>query len=134
VAVGVGAVAPAMIDRIGIVAATRRAMALALQTFPVPADYLLIDHLALPDLACPQEYLPKGDVHVLSIAAASIVAKVCRDRLMVRLEGTFPGYGFAHHKGYGTPEHQAALATMGPCAAHRLSFAPLAQRPLLLID
>jgi ribonuclease HII len=71
--------------------------------------------------------MPRGDALVLSIAAASIVAKVSRDRIMAGLDGVFPGYGFARHKGYGTEEHQAALACLGPSAAHRLSFAPLRQ-------
>ncbi len=125
VALGVGAVSPAEIDALGIVPATRQAMKSALQVILPPADYLLIDHLLLPDLPIPQHSLPKGDVWVLSIAAASIVAKVSRDRLMVELEEQFPGYGFARHKGYGTTRHQMALARLGPCAMHRLSFAPL---------
>jgi ribonuclease HII len=127
-AMGVGAVAPAAIDRVGIVAATRQAMALALQVLLPPAECLLIDFLRLPGVPLPQECMPRGDALVLSIAAASIVAKVSRDRMMAGLERVFPGYGFARHKGYGTEQHQAALATLGPSAAHRLSFAPL-RRP-----
>jgi ribonuclease HII len=130
-ALGVGAVPPATIDAVGIVPATRRAMALALRCLSPPADYLLIDHLSLPGEGLPQEHMPKGDRHVLSIAAASIVAKVSRDRLMARLEAVYGGYGLAQHKGYGTAAHRAALAAQGPCAAHRLSFAPL-QRMLPL--
>jgi ribonuclease HII len=122
---GVGVVSPAEVDDLGIVPATRRAMSLALQALFPPPSYLLIDHLSLPDLPLPQEYLPKGDALILSIAAASIVAKVSRDRMMVDLEDRFPGYGFARHKGYGTAQHRAALATLGPCAIHRRSFAPL---------
>jgi ribonuclease HII len=122
---GVGAVPAAGIDTLGIVPATRRAMVLALQALSPPADYLLIDYLALPDSPLPQYNLPKGDALVLSIAAASIVAKVSRDRMMIDLETQCPGYGFARHKGYGTPQHRAALAALGPSAAHRLSFAPL---------
>ncbi len=125
VAVAVGAVPPAEIDAVGIVPATRRAMALALQALLPPADFLLIDHLTLPDLTLPQHSLPKGDLTVLSIAAASIVAKVSRDRLMVDSDAQYPGYGFARHKGYGTPEHQLALTSHGACAIHRHSFAPL---------
>ncbi|MFN2291653.1 MAG: ribonuclease HII [Anaerolineae bacterium] len=124
-ALGVGAVPPAVIDAIGIVPATRRAMALALEAVTPAADYLLIDHLPLPDLPIPQEYMPHGDLNVLSIAAASIVAKVCRDRMMARLEGILPGYGFEHNKGYGTEQHQSALRAIGPTASHRFSFAPL---------
>jgi ribonuclease HII len=124
-ALATGAVSPAEIDAWGIVPATRKAMILALQALSLPADCLLIDYLSLSDVPLPQHSLPKGDVHVLSIAAASIVAKVSRDQLMVELEDRFPGYGFARHKGYGTAQHQAALAALGPSAVHRLSFAPL---------
>lgn len=124
-ALGVGVVSPAEVDALGVVPATRRAMSLALRALSPPPDYLLIDYLSLPDLSLPQEYLPKGDALVLSIAAASIVAKVSRDRMMVDLEDRFPGYGFARHKGYGTAQHRAALAALGPCAIHRCSFAPL---------
>ena len=127
-ALGVGAVAPAAIDSMGIVAATRQAMAMALRVLWPPPECLLIDYLRLPDVPLHQECMPRGDALVLSIAAASIVAKVSRDRMMAGLEGVFPGYGFARHKGYGTEEHQGALGCLGPCAAHRLSFAPL-RRP-----
>jgi ribonuclease HII len=121
----VGVVPPAEIDRLGIVPATRKAMNLALEDLSTPADYLLIDYLPLPDVALPQHSLTRGDARVLSIAAASIMAKVHRDRMMVDLEAHYPGYGFARHKGYGTAEHRAALTELGPCPAHRLSFAPL---------
>ena len=122
---GVGVVPPREIDTGGIVPATSRAMALALEALSTPADHLLIDYLTLPALSLPQISLPKGDALVLSIAAASIVAKVNRDRMMLDLDAQFPGYSFGRHKGYGTPQHQAALSRLGPCAAHRLSFAPL---------
>ncbi len=122
---GVGAVPPSVIDARGIVPATREAMSLALGVLSPPADYLLIDHITLPDQPLPQVSIPKGDARILSIAAASIVAKVSRDRMMVDLETRYPGYGFGQHKGYGTPQHQAALASIGPSAVHRLSFAPL---------
>jgi ribonuclease HII len=122
---GIGTVPPAEIDARGIVPATRKAMALALQALSPPADHLLLDYLSLPDLSLPQHSLPKGDARVLSIAAASIVAKVSRDRMMVDLDTHLPGYGFAQHKGYGTAQHRAALAALGPSPAHRLSFAPL---------
>ena len=78
-----------------------------------------------PGLPCPGEALVKGDARSPSIAAASIVAKVCRDRLMTRLDSVYPGYGFARHKGYGTAAHQEALARLGPCPAHRTSFRPV---------
>ena len=122
---GVGAVPPREIDARGIVPATREAMSLALEALSPPADYLLIDYLSLPDQPLPQVSLPKGDARILSIAAASIVAKVSRDRMMVDLDARYPGYGFGQHKGYGTPQHQAALARFGPSAVHRFSFAPL---------
>ena len=125
VAVGVGVVPPDEIDQLGIVPATRRAMVLALEAIAPPADYLLIDHLPLVEVALPQYSLPKGDVRVLSIAAASIVAKVSRDRMMVELAERLPCYGFDRHKGYGTAQHWAALAALGPSSVHRLSFAPL---------
>jgi ribonuclease HII len=134
VAVGVGVVPADEIDALGIIAATRRAMALALQALSTPADYLLIDHLRLPDQPLPQQHPPKGDAHILSIAAASIVAKVSRDRLMVELDACFPGYGFARHKGYGTAQHRAALYALGPCAIHRRSFAPLSSRPVIPVS
>ncbi|MGD8475184.1 MAG: ribonuclease HII [Anaerolineae bacterium] len=121
----VGVVPPSEIDARGIVPATCKAMSLALAALSLPADHLLIDHLSLPDQPLPQLSLTKGDARVLSIAAASIVAKVSRDRMMVDFDGQFPGYGFAQHKGYGTPMHRAALASLGPCAIHRMSFAPL---------
>ena len=125
VAWAVGAVPPAEIDELGIVPATQKAMHLALQALSPPADFLLIDHLRLPDMALPQTSMPKADARILSVAAASIVAKVSRDRMMVDLGARFPGYGFDRHKGYGTAQHRAALDALGPSATHRLSFAPV---------
>jgi len=122
---GVGSASPIEIDELGIVAATQRAMSLALHALSLAPDYLLIDHLPLPDVSLPQISLPKGDACILSIAAASIVAKVSRDQLMIDLGARFPGYHFGRHKGYGTGLHQAALATLGPCNLHRRSFAPV---------
>jgi ribonuclease HII len=124
-AIGVGAMPPGAIDAMGIVPATRRAMHLALDSLASPPDHLLVDHLTLPDLPLAQISMPHGDLQVLSIAAASIVAKVCRDRLMDRYEALFPGYGLVRNKGYGTPEHRAGLQALGPSAIHRFSFAPL---------
>jgi ribonuclease HII len=123
--VGVGCVPPDLIDLLGIVPSTRQAMALALGSLSPVADFLLIDYLTLPEQPVPQKSLPKGDGRVLSIAAASILAKVHRDRFMINLSEQYPAYGFARHKGYGTPQHQAALRSVGPCPAHRFSFAPL---------
>jgi len=92
----------------------------------VQPDFVLLDYLTLPDLPLLQRGVPHGDALSLSIAAASIIAKVTRDRWMAEQEANYPGYGFARHKGYGTAEHCAALARLGPCALHRLSFAPVA--------
>jgi ribonuclease HII len=125
VAWGVGMIPPAEIDQVGIVVATQRAMAQALQALSPKAEYLLIDHLRLPEVELPQTSLPHGDGRILSIAAASILAKVSRDRIMIDLEARFPGYGFARHKGYGTPQHRDALSRLGPCVSHRVSFQPL---------
>jgi ribonuclease HII len=124
--VGVGETAAADIDRLGIVPATRLAMQRAVaQLRPVP-EALLIDAVDLTSLVkLPQHALFYGDSISLSIAAASIVAKVSRDRLMAALETQYPGYRFADHKGYGTRAHQAALARQGVCAVHRTSYAPI---------
>lgn len=124
-AVGVGRASARFIDAAGIVPATHRAMSMALRNLGVSPDCLLIDALELPRTEQPQRGVIHGDALVLSIAAASIIAKVSRDRLMVALDKRLPGYGFATHKGYGTRAHRAALERFGPCAAHRLSFAPL---------
>jgi ribonuclease HII len=133
VAVGCGSVPANEIDRIGIVAATRLAMVQALAALAVYPDYMLLDYLTLPGLPLPQRGVPHGDRISLSIAAASIIAKVTRDRWMVAQEQHYSGYGFARHKGYGTAEHRLALQKLGVCPIHRLSFQPLAalysQRP-----
>ncbi len=128
VAWGVGLVDAREIDALGIVPCTRRAMAQALGQLSPPAEALLIDHLTMPETGLPQRSLPKGDALVLSIAAASIVAKVYRDALMAAVDAQYPGYGFRQHKGYGTAQHRSALAALGPSPIHRLSFAPLAKR------
>ncbi len=126
VAVGVGSVPQDEIDRIGIAPATRRAMIEALSQLRQRPDFVLLDYFELPDLQTPQRGIPHGDALSLSIAAASIIAKVTRDRWMIDFDRTFAGYGFATHKGYGTAAHRAALDVMGPCALHRMSFAPIA--------
>lgn len=123
--VGIGIASAHFIDCWGIVPAVRQAMCMAVRNLPFAPDYLLIDAVRLPEVGITQESLIKGDARILSIAAASIVAKVFRDRLMVALDGYHPGYGFAAHKGYGTAAHLAALERLGPCPAHRRSFAPL---------
>lgn len=122
---GVGFAAAAEIDELGILPATRLAMSRALAQLNLPPQHLLIDALRLPEVSLPQQALIKGDGRVLSIAAASVLAKTARDALMVELEGEYPGYGFARHKGYGTAYHRAALSQLGPCPQHRRSFAPL---------
>ena len=124
-AVGVGWGAPAEIDVWGIVPATRLAMGRAVAALEDRVDALLVDYLRLPGLDVPQRSLPKADALCLSVAAASIIAKVERDRLMIALEEEYPGYGFAQHKGYGTAQHRAALARLGPSPIHRVSWRPM---------
>lgn len=130
--VGVGVVSAARIDALGIAAAGREAMRRAVLRLPCAPDVLLLDAFLLPDVAIAQQALIRGDATCSAIAAASIVAKVARDRIMDGLDRRFPGYGFARNRGYGTAEHLAALARQGPTALHRFSFAPvrnLAARP-----
>ncbi|MBS0569987.1 MAG: ribonuclease HII [Proteobacteria bacterium] len=118
------------IDRLNILQATLLGMARALAALVPAAELALIDGNRLPrDLACPARAIVDGDVTEPAISAASILAKVARDRILCDLDTRHPGYGFARHKGYPTPEHFAALERLGPCAAHRRSFAPV-QRSL----
>jgi len=123
---GIGAVPAHVVDTHGIVAATRLAMQVALLRLERPADALLIDAVWLEGWPCSQRALIRGDATCLSIAAASIVAKVARDRMMVALGRRLPEYGFAAHKGYGTAAHMRALRAHGPSPQHRRSFRPLA--------
>ena len=123
--VGVGVVGHEVIDAAGITVATCQAMRLALEELSPAPDHILVDGRPLRHLALPHKALVGGDRRCLSIAAASIVAKVERDRLMLEYEGLFPGYGFGRHKGYPTAEHVRALAELGPCAIHRRSWAPV---------
>lgn len=123
---GIGAVPAHVIDTHGILVATRLAMQIALLRLAQPADALLIDAVRFEHWPCAQQALIKGDARCLSIAAASILAKVARDRLMCALDQALPGYGLALHKGYGTALHQHALQTYGPTIHHRRSFRPLA--------
>ena len=120
------------IDRINILQASREAMRQALLGLRVKAHAALIDGLPVPDFPVPQRALVKGDSISYSIAAASVIAKVTRDRLMVDLAAQYPHYGFEQHKGYPTPVHLAALREHGPCPIHRRSFAPVAQLNLAL--
>jgi ribonuclease HII len=123
--VGVGMASPEEIDALNIHRATLLAMRRAFDALPEPALAALVDGNALPDLPCAAEAIVEGDVHVQAISAASIIAKVARDKLMVEACARYPGYGFSRHKGYGVPEHQAALNRLGPCAIHRRSFKPV---------
>lgn len=119
------------IDQYGIIAATRLAMGRAAALLDPSPSYLLIDgRIKLKEPALPQQSLIRGDAISLSIAAASILAKVTRDKLMVDYSGQYPVYGFAQHKGYCTSQHVATLTRVGPCHIHRHSFAPIRQ-PLL---
>ena len=125
VSVGIGWSGQEIIDARGIVAATRLAMKSAIEQLSPPPQYLLIDYMRLPGVTLPQKGIIYGDCLCLSIACASIVAKVARDRLMVEMDGVYPGYGLARHKGYATEEHCACLNRLGPCPIHRQSFQPL---------
>ena len=125
VQIGIGVVSPGEIDRINIRQATHAAMRAAiLQLDPVP-QFALVDGLAVPDFPVPSEFIVRGDARSASIAAASIIAKVHRDRLMSALACDYPGYGFSRHKGYATAEHLAALRELGPSPIHRRSFGPV---------
>ncbi len=131
--VGVGIADVARIDRDNILQATLWAMGDAVKTLKHKPRLALIDGNKAPLLACATRTIVKGDALCLSIAAASIVAKVTRDRMMIELAGTYPGYGFEKHKGYGTPEHQAAIARLGVTDVHRRSFKPV-QLALRLVE
>ncbi len=124
---GVGFSSHAEIDRLGIVRATRLAMERALACLLVDPQFLLLDYLLLPAVDLPQMGLVHGDGLVLSIAAASILAKTNRDEWMAAMESQYPGYGFASNKGYGTLQHRLNLKRLGVSAIHRQSFAPVRQ-------
>ncbi len=126
-ATAVGVIPPAVIDEIGVLNATYRAMEAALAALPQPPDALLIDYIPRRLGAWEQKRLVRGESASLSIAAASIIAKVHRDRLLLALDEQYPGYGFARHKGYGTKQHRRAIAELGPAPIHRLSWAPFRQ-------
>ncbi len=114
------------IDELNIRQASLEAMRRAIARLPLAPDLVLVDgNDPVPGLACRQRSVISGDARLLSVAAASVVAKVVRDRIMERLDPVWPDYGFARHKGYGTPEHLAALDRFGPCPLHRFSFAPV---------
>lgn len=130
VAIGIGSVE--LIDECNILQATKYAMRSAIAQLSTPPQALLLDALLLPDIPLHQRAIIKGDTSCLSIAAASIIAKVTRDRLMLQLHEQYPAYGFARHKGYGTQAHLAALQQHGVTSIHRRTFAPV--RDLLLIS
>jgi len=125
VALEVGICGPEEIDALGIVPATRLAMKRALDSLALLPQYLLLDAITLPRVPVAQKSIIRGDASCLSIAAASIVAKVTRDRIMRDADLAYPGYGFASHKGYGTREHLDNIERLGPCPIHRFSFAPI---------
>lgn len=118
-AIGIGMVQPEGIDESSVLLATYDAMGRAVQRLTVQPDYLLIDTYHLPGATAPQSAVVGGDALSCSIAAASVIAKVARDEYMIEMDKVYPQYGFAHHKGYGTAEHRAALEQYGPCPIHR---------------
>lgn len=124
-AVGVGSADVETIDRVNILQATKLAMGQAVARLPQAPDHLVIDALSLPYVDLPQRPIIDGDAISASIAAASIVAKVTRDRICAEMDARYPAYGFAVNKGYGTRRHYEALMTEGPCSWHRRSFAPI---------
>ena len=125
---GIGAVSPQTIDQVNIAVATRQAMQRAVQALVPAPDYLLIDWVRLHMLNIAQESHTKADMRIVSVAAASILAKVHRDELMIDLGQRFPAYQFASNKGYGTAAHRTAIVEHGPCPEHRHSFAPIAEK------
>jgi len=125
VAIGIGLADCEVIDAQGIIKATQLAMKLAIDQLSPPAETLLIDYMHLPEVKLPQKGITGGDRRCISIACASIIAKVTRDYLMMELDGVYPGYLLAQHKGYGTREHLACLCRLGPSPIHRQSFKPV---------
>ena len=122
---GVASASSEEIDEIGILPATCLAMRRAIDELAYPPVHLLVDYITLDECGCPQLSLAYGDCLSLSIAAASVLAKTERDAYMVRLDADYPEYGFAQHKGYGTPQHRAALDEKGPCPIHRKTYKPV---------
>ncbi|MFC2022393.1 ribonuclease HII [Chloroflexota bacterium] len=125
VTIGIGQASHKVIDAQGIIKATQLAMKLAIDQLTPPSEALLIDYMSLPEVKLPQKGIINGDSLCFSIACASIIAKVTRDRLMMELDGTYSGYGLARHKGYCTEEHFSCLCRLGPSSIHRQSFRPV---------
>lgn len=132
-AVGIGSVPPKMIDDIGIVEATKLAMRYAIEKLIHPPDFLLIDAVNLPKIPVPQKAIIRGDNISISIASASIIAKVHRDRIMNEYDTLYPHYGFSRNKGYPTREHRNQLQNQGCCPIHRRSFGPV-QQAMMVYD
>jgi ribonuclease HII len=127
VSVGIGASSNEVIDSVGIAKATRLAMIAAIEQLKPQPQFLLIDYVRLSETPLPQKGITHGDSLCFSIACASIIAKVTRDRLVTEMDRDFPGYGFAGHKGYGTRKHIECLREKGPCRLHRRSFSPVTE-------
>ena len=126
-ACALGSAEPAEIDALNILQATRLAMKRAVEGLKVRPQHLLVDAVDLPRVKLPQLHLIKGDQRSASIAAASVLAKVTRDNIMVELDSLYPEYRFAQNKGYGTSDHLQVLRRLGPCPIHRRSFAPVGE-------
>lgn len=122
ISIGVGIADNKLIDEINILNATKKAMADAVKALSVTPDIILVDALTIDEIKIPQEGIVKGDAKSFSIAAASIIAKVIRDRMMAEFDKVYPGYNFSSHKGYGTKAHYEALREHGPCEIHRRTF------------
>ena len=125
IAVKVSCISNTVIDQVNILQATLLAMRDAVEQLSPSPDYVLVDGTQLPAISTPSQAIPKGDSLSQCVAAASIVAKVTRDRLMVEFDEIYPQYGFRQHKGYGTAQHREAIAQYGPCPIHRRSFKPI---------
>jgi len=132
IAFGIGSSDAQIIDSRGIVKATRLAMKKAVDQLDPAPDFLLVDYLHIPEIKLPQKGITHGDCLCFSIACASIIAKVARDRAMVELDKVYPEYKFAEHKGYGTPEHLECLQRFGPSPIHRCSFQPVRDLMMLI--
>ncbi len=133
-AVGVGEASVAEIDRLNILHATMLAMQRAVAALPQPPGHVIVDGNRAPEFACAATAVVEGDARCLSVAAASIVAKVTRDRFMIARAAEYPGYGWEKNMGYGTAEHLAGLKRLGPTPLHRVHFAPVAQLELALVN